>query len=1080
MDPDRFATRDSSVRKTSSGYFVNPDESNVDLEKVRYNRGQNLVSLPAASGISFPLSRRIGFSNVDNRFEKSQISDSKDLSQKREEISEDKSDDDDPAHLYMYELYTMNAQPVSKISPAPRLTPAHPEFYATVALQALTSILKDPTLSVYHQIAMQAIMFIFDSLGLRCVQFLRGIVPHILYTARACGQATLREALLKQIARLSSIVKDNLKPYVPGIFEVIEEFWDSQHLKTILKLIEMIAVGVPSAFSQYISLIISKFLATLNEFQSGSWTKSPQSANDAFSRLHLILESIRNLRESIVAYTHVIIPALLKLVDSLINPSMHFGIRNEKCSTLAIYTIKTVSLLLRTKTTNALKGQGEQMPALAAQPLIRMLAADTEANKEVGILLIEAIKVCAVKIGKSRWLPLYHLSARNAIFEWHKKYYTFVSEEEEQNAIATRKHNCLREYDELVQGFVSIRNFDELSLTERLDNDIQQKGIDSSNHHPQINDLAPVPQSKAQQLSQLNLSRSWDVSQKQTREDWDEWMRHFAIQLLRESPSTALRATAELAYAYQPLARELFSAAFSCCWASLDDEYRIGLIQALKTAFFADISPEILQTLLNLAEFAERDGIPGGGLPIEIDVLAELALKCRSYAKALHYKEREHAQGGKGNCIEDLITINRKLDLPEAALGVLKAAQSELEKSGTKSWDMLYRKSIMNKKRTEFSSRIFHRHQGEGLAYSVMSTADEIAAKGAGAWSGVEMQESWLAKLGSWADALALFESRLEETPSDIEAVLGCMNCLDARGEWKKVLELSNRSFHALTASDTSYREYRKATKFCAQASWRLGKWDDLEKYSSSLLEDRFDIFPGASSRPDFDGSFFSAILNIHRKRWNLAAKFIDDARQSMDSRFTALMSESRKRAYPSMVTAQILSEMEEIISFRKLEERSLDSVDKHIANKEDVEEARARLVDVWRKRLEGCRVDAEVHSSIMAVRSLVLGPMDEVEATLTLSNLSRQAQKYKLSERVLLEPLEQLGADLQSVLFGFEISPDLNLGLLKSRHAPSINSTFPLKDIVSSDAGFFLPLYNSQHQSFSKHLAQIAGGVMR
>jgi FKBP12-rapamycin complex-associated protein len=59
-----------------------------------------------------------------------------------------------------------------------------------------------------------------------------------------------------------------------------------------------------------------------------------------------------------------------------------------------------------------------------------------------------------------------------------------------------------------------------------------------------MHDLNHVPQNKSQTVSQLNLSRSWDVSQKQTREDWDEWMRHFAIQLLREAPATSLRATA--------------------------------------------------------------------------------------------------------------------------------------------------------------------------------------------------------------------------------------------------------------------------------------------------------------------------------------------------------------------------------------------------------------------------------------------------------------------------------------------------------------------------------------------------------
>jgi len=84
-------------------------------------------------------------------------------------------------------------------------------------------------------------------------------------------------------------------------------------------------------------------------------------------------------------------------------------------------------------------------------------------------------------------------------------------------------------------------------------------------------------------------------------------------------------------------------------------------VHALETAFVADISPEILQALLNLAGFLERDS--EGGLPIDITILADLALKCRAYAKALHYKEREYRMGGASSCVESLISINRKLDL---------------------------------------------------------------------------------------------------------------------------------------------------------------------------------------------------------------------------------------------------------------------------------------------------------------------------------------------------------------------------------------------------------------------------------
>ena len=68
----------------------------------------------------------------------------------------------------------------------------------------------------------------------------------------------------------------------------------------------------------------------------------------------------------------------------------------------------------------------------------------------------------------------------------------------------------------------------------------------------------------------------------------------------------------------------------------------------------------------------------------------------------------------------------------------------------------------------------------------------------------------------------------------------------------------------------------------------------------------------------DFDGSFFSAVLHIHKKEWALAAEAIDGARKAMSGRFTALMAESYNRAYPSMVTAQTLAELEEVSQLRR------------------------------------------------------------------------------------------------------------------------------------------------------------------
>lgn len=49
------------------------------------------------------------------------------------------------------------------------------------------------------------------------------------------------------------------------------------------------------------------------------------------------------------------------------------------------------------------------------------------------------------------------------------------------------------------------------------------------------------------QVDDVRLRTAGEASQRSTKEDWAEWMRHFSIELLKESPSPALRTCARLA-----------------------------------------------------------------------------------------------------------------------------------------------------------------------------------------------------------------------------------------------------------------------------------------------------------------------------------------------------------------------------------------------------------------------------------------------------------------------------------------------------------------------------------------------------
>ena len=254
LDPDRY-TQSHKARKgggVGGGYFIENEEEQATGALARRNPGnssraasvsrlviaETSVNDAAQAGASTSSAGGISakFTGQRNLLGPTSVSNAKPSGVVVDHSSKDEDDDDDePAHLYMYEQYAMTAVPVSNLPPARRLTPSDEDFYPTVAVQALTRILKDNSLAVHHSMVMQAVMYIFNALGLRCVPFLERIVPHILKTIQTCNQLSLRESLLQQVASLSGIVRDHLRPFVPAIFEVVEEFWStSRHLATIL------------------------------------------------------------------------------------------------------------------------------------------------------------------------------------------------------------------------------------------------------------------------------------------------------------------------------------------------------------------------------------------------------------------------------------------------------------------------------------------------------------------------------------------------------------------------------------------------------------------------------------------------------------------------------------------------------------------------------------------------------------------------------------------------------------------------------------------------------------------------------
>ena len=274
-----------------------------------------------------------------------------------------------------------------------------------------------------------------------------------------------------------------------------------------------------------------------------------------------------------------------------------------------------------------------------------------------------------------------------------------------------------------------------------------------------------------------HLKNAWEASQRSTREDWQEWIRRLNLELLKESPSPALRSCATLASSYAPLAKELFNAAFLSCWVELEDESQEELMKALETALTsANTPPDLVQILLNLAEYMEHADKP---LPFDIRTLSAYAGRCHAYAKALHYKETEYISDRGPDTIENLISINKELQLPDAAIGILTQAQ---------------------------------RHEE------------------------FELLETWYEKLQRWDDALAAWNRRPENEQNSPEVLMGKMRCYHALGEWDELSRLvQSRWKH----EEMSVR--RKIAPHAAAGAWNLGQWELIDDYVSVMRSDSAD-----------------------------------------------------------------------------------------------------------------------------------------------------------------------------------------------------------------------------------------------
>uniref|UniRef100_A0A915JVW2 non-specific serine/threonine protein kinase n=1 Tax=Romanomermis culicivorax TaxID=13658 RepID=A0A915JVW2_ROMCU len=688
--------------------------------------------------------------------------------------------------------------------------------------------------------------------------------------------------LFQQLGVLVSVVKSHIKPYLKNIFTLIQEFWtpETPMKSTLIMLTEQLAVALGPEFKPYVTELMP---AILRVFQVDNLENRIVTLK--------VLDTLKICGPILEEHLHVVLPPVIKLFDPA---SIGNNQQDENVVELAKSALETLCSFAETmnlsqhasRLVHALARCFETFPAVRqdAFTLLYSVAIQTGKNFLVFAPWIDQI-IQKHKLGTMAASYLGVIIRLEQVFIIGKEGRIYLEEE-----LLLKKRTEKRAAHHLSAGPI----------------DSQFKKIHCN--------VAWLQKVHSIFLVDLCLSfeflwQTWSVSRCVSKEDWMEWLRRLSVELLKESPYPALRACWSVAQNHYPLAKELFNAAFTSCWTELIETVQDDLINSLRQALNFEEVPDITQTVLNLAEFMDHS--EKGPLPIEPSLLGERALKTRAYAKALRYTENKFNESCDATVLESLISINNKLQLQEAAHGVIEFA-----------------------KRRDIS---------------------------------ITIKERWYEKLHDWQKALDAYEHKQEQNPLDMELTLGRMRCLEALGEWGKLNALAKDKWNS-----SSVEIKQKMSKMAAAAAWGEGNWDAMEEYVRDVNENTL------------DGSLFRAVKFIHDGKNNSAQQFIDKARGLVDTELMSLASESYNRAYSTMVTVQLLSELEEAIQFKIAPEK------------------RRLISQTWAFRLKGCQNTVEDWHRILQVRSLVLNPWEMRKTWIKFASLCRKNNKPSLAYKVL------------------------------------------------------------------------------
>ena len=889
---------------------------------------------------------------------------------------------------------------------------ASPDYYPSVALDLLHSIIGNSRLRSHHREACEAIVNVLKSVGPKCSYFLSAVVPRVLRLLAESSQHDTKQTLtfsrLQQhvMQRLGDIVMTAGYSFLPFTFDTVLLSWNFlkniEHspgcIASVCGLLSRLRVAIGGEFKPIIATVLPPLLIALNQDRTphGTSAKAVLRAIESFSPLFdeygttvlVCLTKVISGKQSSTIREEALI-TIIHLLDDM---------PTAEVLSCTVHTLTQTLLGLNRQVPTTEDGQNDsilqslherrgeyvddaRLAALAATALLDIGNRSLQGFDVFVPLIAKAVKHSTIRNGNNKIYEALEklLLSRNPevvgdIFgsshediERYKRFHGLNEDSEEAN----RRNMLIQELVPLRRG----EFFDGQSLVSVRGPTRNTQGIISV-------------------VSEETLMQKWDVEHGFTSESWVRWIEDLGAAMLGESGSPAFRGCIRISESYPQFTKHLFNAAFLSCWVHpLSQEAKSKVCDTLEKALASETIPlNVLQSLLNLFEFMDHDEKP---LPAGTERLASTACKCGAFAKAVRYREQEYSQHvGRPdklhediNGVDGLIAIYEKLGHIESAVGTITHYQNQTNE---------------------------------------------------------RVKEQWFEKLQRWDDALKEYKKESQNFQEDMtekiyqnkqkwENTLGRLRCLNETGQWQKVNDLLRETRESCEGNERALRELALEGKGVSVAL-DLARWDEFEEWVRYLKPNTF------------EGCFYRAISMIRQgkedpEKLDEAEHFLHEARQCLDLALTARVSEGYPRAYGQIVDAQILVELQEMVSFLRTAQ-------------EDSSFGMRRLRRLWDDRLQGCKKDRYTWYRILMIRTLVRTPIEDRENWLSFATLCRKTKRLPMASQalqmLLLSHADSSKAvnDIGSGLLGTGGHESLGLDFSQSFETWDISSIVTIEDL--------------------------------